>query len=138
MSKAEEFRQYAEEAVCWSINPRPKKEKQAFMDLARTWTQAAVLSERITVVRQYARTQSPVRGRRKGMTILREGGGDATILDHSKSQNWDSAAIQVRCSARAKLGYGRIAVDVIWITDEQRPFMPAKASTNHKLNILRS
>jgi hypothetical protein len=77
-------------------------------------------------------------GRRKGMTILREGGGDATILDHSKSQNWDSAAIQVRCSARAKLGYGRIAVDVIWITDEQRPFMPAKASTNHKLNILRS
>ena len=45
MSKAEEFRQYAEEAVCWSINPRPNKEKQAFMDLARTWTQAAVLSE---------------------------------------------------------------------------------------------
>ena len=135
MSKAEEFRQ-SEEAVCWSINPRPNKEKQAFMDLARTWTQAAVLSERITVVRQYARTQSPVRGRRKGMTILREGGGDATILDHSKSQNWDSAAIQVRCSARAKLGYGRIAVDVVWITDEQRPFMPAKASTNHKLNIL--
>ena len=43
MSKAEEFRQYAEEAVCWSINPRPNKEKQAFMDLARTWTQAAVL-----------------------------------------------------------------------------------------------
>lgn len=41
MSKAEEFRQYAEEAVCWSINPRPNKEK-AFMDLARTWTQAAV------------------------------------------------------------------------------------------------
>ena len=100
--------------MCWSINPRPNKEKQAFMDLARTWTQAAVLSERITVVRQYARTQSPVRGRRKGMTILREGGGDATILDHSKSQNWDSAAIQVRCSARAKLGYGRIAVDVVW------------------------
>ena len=49
MSKAEEFRQYAEEAVCWSINPRPNKEKQAFMDLARTWTQAAVLSERISL-----------------------------------------------------------------------------------------
>jgi hypothetical protein len=120
------------EAVCWSINPRPKKRSPS-------WIAAPgrkLHGERITVVRQYARTQSPVRGRRKGMTILREGGGDATILDHSKSQNWDSAAIQVRCSARAKLGYGRIAVDVIWITDEQRPFMPAKASTNHKLNIL--
>ena len=104
MAKAEEFRQYAEEGVRWSFKSKTEQEKQAFMDLARTWTQAAVLSERITVVRQYARTQSPVRGRRKGMTILREGGGDATILDHSKSQNWDSAAIQVRCSARAKLG----------------------------------
>ena len=98
MSKAEEFRQYAEEAVCWSINPRPNKEKQAFMDLARTWTQAAVLSEE--------RTQG--KGRRKGMTILREGGGDATILDHSKSQNWDWPQLG-QMHARAKLGYGRIA-----------------------------
>ena len=76
---------------------KTEKREASLHGLARTWTQAAVLSERITVVRQYARTQSPVRGRRKGMTILREGGGDATILDHSKSQNWDSAAIQVRC-----------------------------------------
>ena len=47
MSKAEEFRQYAEEAVRWARKSKTEQEKQALMDLARTWTQAAVHSERI-------------------------------------------------------------------------------------------
>jgi ribosomal protein L17 len=47
MSKAEEFRQYAEEAVRWARKSETEQEKQALMDLARTWTQAAVHSERI-------------------------------------------------------------------------------------------
>ena len=34
----------------------------------------------------------------------------------------------------AELGYGRTAADLVWITDEQRPLMRAKASPNHKLN----
>jgi hypothetical protein len=50
MSKAEEFRQYAEEAVRWACKSKTEQEKQAFMDLARTWTQAAVRSDRIVVV----------------------------------------------------------------------------------------
>src|SRR3954453_14106248 len=36
----------------------------------------------------------------------------------------------------AELRYSRTAVGVVWITDEQCPFMPAKASPNHKLNAL--
>jgi hypothetical protein len=50
MSKAEEFRQYAEEAVRWARKSKTEHEKQAFMDLARTWTEAAVQSDRIVVV----------------------------------------------------------------------------------------
>ena len=49
MSKAEEFRRYAEEAVRWARKSKTEQEKQALMDLARTWTQAAVHSERIVV-----------------------------------------------------------------------------------------
>ena len=47
MSKAEEFRQYAEEAVRWARTSKTEFEKQAFTDLARTWTQAAAHAERI-------------------------------------------------------------------------------------------
>ena len=36
----------------------------------------------------------------------------------------------------AELGYGRTAVDFVLITDEQCPFMPAEASSNHKLDAL--
>jgi hypothetical protein len=47
MSKAEGFRQYAEEAVRCARKSKTEQEKQALMDLARTWTQAAVHSEQI-------------------------------------------------------------------------------------------
>jgi hypothetical protein len=49
MSKAEEFRQYAEEAMRWAYQSKTEKDKQALVDLARTWTQAAMQSERILV-----------------------------------------------------------------------------------------
>ena len=45
MSKAEEFRQYAEEAFRWAVEATTEKEKQALIDLARTWTQAAMQIE---------------------------------------------------------------------------------------------
>jgi hypothetical protein len=38
MSKAEGFRQYAEEAVRWARKCKTEQEKQALMDLACTWT----------------------------------------------------------------------------------------------------
>jgi hypothetical protein len=50
MSKAEEFRQYAEEAVRWARKSKTEQEKRALMDLARTWTEAATHSERILFV----------------------------------------------------------------------------------------
>ena len=47
MSKADQFRQYAEEALRWARQSKTEKEKQAYIDLALTWTQAAVQSEHI-------------------------------------------------------------------------------------------
>jgi hypothetical protein len=50
MSKVDQFRQYAEEATRWARRAKTEKEKQAYIDLARTWTQAAVQSEYIFAV----------------------------------------------------------------------------------------
>lgn len=47
MAKADQFRQYAEEAMCWARQSKTENEKQALIELARTWTQAAVQSEHI-------------------------------------------------------------------------------------------
>jgi hypothetical protein len=47
MSKADQFRQYAEEALRCARQSKTEKEKQAYIELARTWMQAAVQSERI-------------------------------------------------------------------------------------------
>jgi hypothetical protein len=47
MSKVEEFRQYAEEATRWACRSKTEKERQAYIELARTWTQAALHSEHI-------------------------------------------------------------------------------------------
>ena len=45
MSQADQFRQYAEEALRWAYQSKTEKNKQALIMLARTWTQAAVQSE---------------------------------------------------------------------------------------------
>jgi hypothetical protein len=50
MSKADQFRQYAEEAMRWACQSKNEKEKQALIELARTWTQAACQSESTVVV----------------------------------------------------------------------------------------
>ena len=47
MSKADQFREYAEEAMCGSLQSKTEKERQALIELACTWTQAAVQSEHI-------------------------------------------------------------------------------------------
>jgi hypothetical protein len=47
MTKADRFRQYADEAMRWAFQSKTEKEKQAYIDLAHTWTQAAVHSEHI-------------------------------------------------------------------------------------------
>jgi hypothetical protein len=45
MSKAAQFWQYAEEAMLWARQSKTENEKQAFLNLARTWSQAAMRSE---------------------------------------------------------------------------------------------
>ena len=47
MTKGDQFRQYAEEAMRWAFQSKTEKEKQAYIELARTWTQAALHSEHI-------------------------------------------------------------------------------------------
>ena len=47
MSKTNHFRQYAEEAMLSAHQSKIQDEKEAFIELARTWTAAAVQSERI-------------------------------------------------------------------------------------------
>ena len=47
MTKADRFRQYADEAMRWAFQSKTEQEKQAYTDLALTWTQAAVQSEHI-------------------------------------------------------------------------------------------
>ena len=47
MKEADLFRQYSEEAVHSSSHAKSESEKQALMDLACTWAQAALMSERV-------------------------------------------------------------------------------------------
>jgi hypothetical protein len=45
MTKSDQFREYAEEALQWSRQSKTEEEKKALLDLAVTWTQAAALTE---------------------------------------------------------------------------------------------
>ena len=45
MSRTDQFWQYAEEATLWACRAKSVDERQVLLDLARTWTQAA-LTER--------------------------------------------------------------------------------------------
>jgi hypothetical protein len=47
MSKTDPFRQYAEEALRAACDSKTEGTRQALIELARTWTEAAVQSERI-------------------------------------------------------------------------------------------
>ena len=46
MSEAEQFRQYAEEAMRWASESNTDEEKRTLIELACTWAQAAAESER--------------------------------------------------------------------------------------------
>jgi hypothetical protein len=45
MSEASQFRQYADEALRWAAKATTEKEKQSLMQLARTWAEAAAMSQ---------------------------------------------------------------------------------------------
>jgi hypothetical protein len=46
MSKADEFRQYAEEAMSWARDSKDEKQRAILINLARAWVQAAASQER--------------------------------------------------------------------------------------------
>ena len=45
MSEASEFRQYADEALRWAATATTEKERRSLLELARTWAEAATMSE---------------------------------------------------------------------------------------------
>ena len=47
MSKASEFRQYAEEALRWADQTKSAEEREACIDLAHKWAQASFQSEAV-------------------------------------------------------------------------------------------
>jgi hypothetical protein len=46
MSKSDEFRQYAEEAMHWARQSKTEHDRVILIDIARTWTLAATFRER--------------------------------------------------------------------------------------------
>jgi hypothetical protein len=50
MSEADQFRQYAQEAMRWARQAKTEKEKRALLELVRTWSQAALESDSTVMV----------------------------------------------------------------------------------------
>jgi hypothetical protein len=50
MSESDQFRRYAQEALLWARHSKTEKEKRALLELARTWSQAALESGSTVVV----------------------------------------------------------------------------------------
>jgi len=50
MSKASEFRQYADDAMRWARQSKSQADQEALIDIAHTWAQAAIQSETILFV----------------------------------------------------------------------------------------
>jgi hypothetical protein len=48
MKDADLFRQYAKEVMRWSSESKSENEKRTLIELACTWAQAALLSERVS------------------------------------------------------------------------------------------
>jgi hypothetical protein len=64
MSKADEYRQYAADAMRWARHSTiSQKSREALLDLARTWTEVAERYEHPVVVKKFStRIESGVRG----------------------------------------------------------------------------
>jgi hypothetical protein len=63
MSKADEFRQYAKEAMRWAHRSKSEEEKLALIELARTWTQAALHHEATAAATNHGPPQDTVPNR---------------------------------------------------------------------------
>jgi hypothetical protein len=50
MTKAEDFRQYAAEAIRWAHQSRTKQDGLAMLEIAQTWLRAAALRDNVLYV----------------------------------------------------------------------------------------
>ena len=56
MSEASQFRQYADDALRWAANATTEKERRSLIGLARTWAEAAAMSQNPMLVGNYIST----------------------------------------------------------------------------------
>ena len=59
MSESNQFREYAAEALLWVAQSKTEEEKRLLLELVRTWTEAAVVSEFIAVVGSQPEARAP-------------------------------------------------------------------------------
>ncbi len=59
MSESNQFREYAAEALPWVAQSKTEEEKRLLLELVRTWTEAAVVSEFILVVGSQPEARAP-------------------------------------------------------------------------------
>ena len=59
MSKSKQFREYAAEALLWVAQSKTEEEKRLLLELVRTWTEAAVVSEFVPVVGSQPEARAP-------------------------------------------------------------------------------
>jgi hypothetical protein len=59
MSESNQFREYAAEALLWVAQSKTEEEKRLLLELVRTWTEAAVVSEFIPVVGRQPEARAP-------------------------------------------------------------------------------
>jgi hypothetical protein len=59
MSESKQFREYAAEALLWVAQSNTEEEKQLLLELVRTWTEAAVVSEFIPLVASQPEARAP-------------------------------------------------------------------------------
>jgi hypothetical protein len=50
MSKSEQFREYAKEALDWALQSKTEEEQKALIDLAQTWALAAAWRNRPALI----------------------------------------------------------------------------------------
>jgi hypothetical protein len=46
VSSAEQYRSYANECIAWAKTARTERERKIFLEMARTWTEAALIAKK--------------------------------------------------------------------------------------------
>jgi len=77
MPTASDFRQYAQEAIGWADQSKSEQEREACIDLAQTWAQAAIQAEMTEPAETASLRRAPIR------PALNASGQDRSYLSFS-------------------------------------------------------